>query len=50
MENPLLKMNNVIATPHFAGLTKDALARISLDGAKQIVDVLEGREPKWPVN
>ena len=39
---------NVNVTPHFARLTKDALERIRLDGAKQIFDVLE--EPKWPVN
>lgn len=50
VDNPLLKMNNVVATPHSAGLTSDAMQRTSLSTAQQIVDVLEGRTPKWPVN
>jgi len=50
VDNPLFKMNNVVVTPHSAGLTSDAMQRTSLSSAKQIVDVLEGREPKWPVN
>jgi len=50
IDNPLLKMNNVVVTPHSAGLTVDAMKRTSLSTAQQIVDVLEGRAPKWPVN
>lgn len=49
-DNPLLHMANVIASPHIAGSTKEALARIGLHAAMGIDDVLSGREPKWPVN
>lgn len=49
VDNPLLSMENVVATPHFAAFTPDAFRRTSMEGAKQIIDVLEGRKPAWPV-
>ncbi|MDR1533896.1 MAG: hydroxyacid dehydrogenase [Planctomycetota bacterium] len=49
-DNPLLSMRNVAATPHMAGQTKESLARMGVHAAMGIDDVLNGREPAWPVN
>lgn len=48
-DHPLLKLENFIATPHNASATEEALERMSLV-AEDIVAVLEGRQPQWPVN
>jgi D-3-phosphoglycerate dehydrogenase len=48
--NPLLKMSNVIATPHNSAHTKESLDRMSLHAAMGIIDVLTGKIPLWPVN
>ncbi|HUV07028.1 MAG TPA: hydroxyacid dehydrogenase [Spirochaetia bacterium] len=48
--NPLLKMENVIATPHNAALTAECSIRMALHAAMGIDDVLSGRKPRWPVN
>ncbi len=49
-DHPLLAMDRVVATPHNAALTREAMDRMGLDAARGIVDVLEGRTPQWPVN
>jgi D-3-phosphoglycerate dehydrogenase len=49
-DNPLLRMDNVIATPHNAALTVECMTRMALHAAMGIDDVLNGRTPKWPVN
>ena len=49
-DNPLLKMPNVVVTPHNAALTVESQQRMSLHAAQGIDDVLSGREPSWPVN
>lgn len=49
-ENELLHMDNVICTPHTAGLTIEASDRLSLTGAQGIVEVFEGKKLTWPVN
>jgi D-3-phosphoglycerate dehydrogenase len=46
----LFELDNVIVTPHNAALTKEAMARMSLDAAISIDEVLSGRKPSWPVN
>lgn len=48
--NPLLHMQNVIATPHTAAMTEEAMQRMALHAAMCIDDVLSGRVPEWPVN
>jgi D-3-phosphoglycerate dehydrogenase / 2-oxoglutarate reductase len=48
-DHPLLKLDNFIATPHMAAHTEEALGRMSLV-ALDIIRVLEGKEPVYPVN
>jgi D-3-phosphoglycerate dehydrogenase len=44
-DNPLLKLENVILTPHTAALTKECVIRMATEAAKCVVDVFNGREP-----
>ncbi len=46
---PLFEFENVILTPHMAAHTKEAMVRMSLV-AEDVVRVLEGRDPEYPVN
>lgn len=46
--NPLLRLDNFIATPHSAAHTEESLIRMSLV-AKDVLRVLEGEEPEFPV-
>jgi D-3-phosphoglycerate dehydrogenase len=48
--DPLLKLENVIFTPHFAGDTKEAKHRCSLTLATEIVKVLNGSSSANVVN
>jgi D-3-phosphoglycerate dehydrogenase len=48
--NPLLHREDVVATPHFAAFTGEAMVRMSLQAAQQIVEVLQGKKPQHPVN
>lgn len=48
--NPLLHRSNVVVTPHYAAFTDEAMLRMCMTACRQIVDVLAGRKPKWPVN
>ena len=48
--NPLLSLPNVIATPHTASETHESYRDVGLMTAQGIIDVLEGREPKYWVN
>lgn len=47
--NPLLSLENVIVTPHMAAHTDDALRNMSMV-VVDVINVLEGRAPKYPVN
>ena len=47
LDNPLLKMENVIITPHNAGSSAAAAKRLKLSVAKETSNVLLG---KWPRN
>lgn len=49
-KNPLFHMDNVIATPHSAALTREALQKLAKRSAQQVVQVLDGEEPEFPVN
>lgn len=48
-EHPLFQLENFIGTPHSAAHTEEALRRMSLV-AVDILRVLEGKEPVYPVN
>ena len=47
-DSPLLHMDQVIATPHFAAVTEDAMHRMSLEGAQELWKTLNGEVPRWP--
>lgn len=47
--NPLFNMDNVILTPHSAGVTEEAMIRTVIDAAKGIDEVFSGKEPRYPV-
>ncbi|MDR3258781.1 MAG: hydroxyacid dehydrogenase [Fusobacteriaceae bacterium] len=50
IDNPLLKLDNVIATPHIASNTEECMALMSFQAASEIELVLSGKKPNWPVN
>jgi D-3-phosphoglycerate dehydrogenase / 2-oxoglutarate reductase len=41
-DNPLLKLDNVVASPHMAGVTTEAVAAMAVQTAKNILSVLDG--------
>jgi len=48
--NPLLKMDNVIVTPHSLCWTDECFHNMASTGLKSIVDALAGRRPEFVVN
>lgn len=49
--HPLLGCDRAILSPHSAGLTKEAAARLSIYAARNIIDALDGRlDPAYVVN
>lgn len=49
-DNILLRSDKVIVTPHLAASTSEAEANASLDVAEQVIDVLQGKPARHPVN
>ena len=49
-DSTLLKYNNIIVSPHCAANTREALDRMELFAAMDIVRVLNGERPEFPVN
>lgn len=49
-DSPLFDFENVVATPHVAGVTVEALERMSRGAARNIRTVYEGRLPETAVN
>ncbi len=45
-DNPLLKLNNVISSPHMAGVTVEAVAAMAVATARNILSVLDGTPNK----
>jgi len=50
MDHPLLKFDNVIASPHTAGVTKEARANMGKFAAEQLILTLDGKKPPRMVN
>jgi D-3-phosphoglycerate dehydrogenase len=50
MDNPLLKFDNVLATPHTAGVTKEARLTMARYAAEQVLDILDGKRPPRLLN
>jgi len=49
-DHPLLGLDNFIATPHLGGMTAEAMRRMAITVAEEILRVLHGERPKYPVN
>jgi len=49
-DHPLLGLDNFIATPHIGGMTAEAMRRMAITVAEEILRVLHGERPKYPVN
>ena len=49
-DNPLLMMDNVVATPHIAGWSYESLKRSAFMVATDVARVLQGEEPLYVVN
>ncbi|MCX7795556.1 MAG: hydroxyacid dehydrogenase [bacterium] len=49
-DNPLLKFNNIILSPHMAALTRECVMRMAMGAAQGVIDVLTGKSPKSIVN
>jgi D-3-phosphoglycerate dehydrogenase len=48
--NPLLTLDNFIATPHMGGYTIEALRETGMICVRDIVNMLEGKHPQYVVN
>jgi D-3-phosphoglycerate dehydrogenase len=56
-DHPLLALDNVLLTPHAAGLTQESMARMSRGAAEEVLRLLAGERPlnlvnpqAWPVS
>ncbi len=49
-EHPLLQFDNVLASPHTAGVTKEARENMGRIAAEQMLDALDGKRPPRIVN
>ncbi len=49
-DDPLVLQDNVLATPFVAAKTAESIARMSITAAREVVTVLKGSPPNFPVN
>jgi D-3-phosphoglycerate dehydrogenase len=49
-EHPLLQLDNVLASPHTAGVTREARKNMGKIAAEQMLDALDGKRPPRIVN
>jgi len=49
-DHPLLKLDNVLASPHTAGVTKEARENMGRIAAEQLLDALDGKRPTRIIN
>jgi D-3-phosphoglycerate dehydrogenase len=50
MDHPLLKFDNVVASPHMAGVTREARLNMGRIAAEQVIMALDGKRPPRIVN
>jgi D-3-phosphoglycerate dehydrogenase len=50
VNNPLFKMQNVIATPHSAALTREVVALLAKGSAENVLNVLGDKPPSYSPN
>ncbi|MFN6527751.1 hydroxyacid dehydrogenase [Nostoc sp. ChiSLP03a] len=50
LDNPLYEFDNIILSPHLAGVTPEAGMAAALSAANQILQVLQGEKPPYIVN
>lgn len=50
LTSELYKLENVLLTPHIASNTFECMSRMAVDAASEVVRVLSGSQPQWPVN
>jgi D-3-phosphoglycerate dehydrogenase len=48
--NPLLKFDNVVASPHMAGVTREAMVNMGVQAAHQWIEIFKGKVPTRLVN
>ena len=49
-DSPLVKLENVIVSPHAAALTKEATVRMSTEAAQVVLDFFAGKKPRYIYN
>ena len=49
-DHPLLRLDNVLASPHTAGVTREARANMGKIAAEQLIMALDGKRPPRIVN
>jgi len=50
LDHPLLQFDNVLVSPHTAGVTREARANMGRIAAEQLLDALDGKRPPRIVN
>ncbi len=50
LDNPLVKSEKVIATPHLGASTQEAQVNVAIDTAEQVIAVLNGQPARYAVN
>ncbi len=45
----LVKHPKVIATPHIGAQTNEAQVRVAIDIAEEVMNILEGSDPRWKI-
>ncbi len=49
-QDPLLNHPQVMGTPHYAGTTEESLYRVGIAAVEEVLRVLRGEPPKYPIN
>ena len=49
-DHPLFHLDNVVVTPHIAGVTEETSRLLGLSSANQILQVLSGKRPPFLLN